>query len=187
MTRLCSIRSSCASGPPRSIQTRESTPLPFASKRAAHSKSGSTGERREGGALTTFVSLDPYTGEKLGARDWGEVSLARKDIILFLYRLHYTLALPASTGRLGNYLLGVTALVWTIDCFVSAYLTLPQQRREKRVASVQILVEPLEAGLADQIRRRRLSHQFRHSSRFRTLDLGDAARLRLVERRLQSR
>lgn len=91
----------------------------------------------EGGALTTFVSLDPYTGERLGARDWGEVSLARKDILFFLYRLHYTLALPASMGRLGNYLLGVTALVWTIDCFVSAYLTLPQQRREKRVASVK--------------------------------------------------
>ncbi|MBG0812495.1 PepSY domain-containing protein [Methylosinus sp. H3A] len=91
----------------------------------------------EGGALTTFVSLDPYTGEKLGARDWGEVSLARKDIIFFLYRLHYTLALPASTGGLGAYLLGVTALVWTIDCFVSAYLTLPQQRGEKRIASAK--------------------------------------------------
>ncbi|HEY8063744.1 MAG TPA: PepSY-associated TM helix domain-containing protein [Methylosinus sp.] len=91
----------------------------------------------EGGALTTFVSLDPYTGERLGARDWGEVSLARQDVIFFLYRLHYTLALPASAGGLGAYLLGVTALVWTIDCFVSACLTLPQRRREKRVASAK--------------------------------------------------
>lgn len=91
----------------------------------------------EGGALTTFVALDPYTGDRLGARDWGEVSLARKDILFFLYRLHYTLALPASTGGLGAYLLGVIALVWTIDCFVSAYLTFPQQRRERRAASTK--------------------------------------------------
>jgi uncharacterized iron-regulated membrane protein len=88
----------------------------------------------DGNGLATFVSLDPYTGEMLGARNWGEVSLARKDIIFFLYRLHYTLALPATMSRLGSYLLGVIALVWTIDCFVSFYLTLPLRPRERGVA-----------------------------------------------------
>ena len=38
--------------------------------------------------------LDPYTGEKIGARQWGEVSLAKENILSFLYRLHYTLVLP---------------------------------------------------------------------------------------------
>ena len=74
--------------------------------------------------------LDPYTGEKLGARKWGEVSLAKENIISFLYRLHFALALPASTGRLGGYILGVTALIWTIDCFIGFYLTFPLRRRE---------------------------------------------------------
>lgn len=73
--------------------------------------------------------LDPYTGQKIGERTWGEVSLARKDIISFLYRLHMTLSLPTSTGNWGRYILGVIALVWTIDCFVSFYLTFPLWRR----------------------------------------------------------
>jgi uncharacterized iron-regulated membrane protein len=70
--------------------------------------------------------LDPYTGEKLGERNlWSGPSLARKDIISFLYRLHFALALPWSTGELGATLLGITALVWTIDCFIAFYLTFP--------------------------------------------------------------
>lgn len=79
--------------------------------------------------------LDPYSGEKLGARTIGEVSLAKENIISFLYRLHYSLALPASTGSLGGYILGVTALIWTVDCFVSFYLTFPLRRRERRSGS----------------------------------------------------
>ncbi len=78
--------------------------------------------------------LDPYTGEKLGERNtWSGPSLERKNIISFLYRLHFALALPWSwsTGShsVGAYILGITALVWTIDCFVGFYLTLPRSRR----------------------------------------------------------
>ena len=83
------------------------------------------------------VYFDPYTGEKLGERVWGEVSLAKKDVISFLYRLHMTLALPASTGDWGGYILGVTALVWTIDCFVSFYLTFPLRRGANGVGSAK--------------------------------------------------
>lgn len=50
--------------------------------------------------------LDPYTGEKLGARTWGQVSLAKEDILSFLYQMHMTLALPESLGNLGGYILG---------------------------------------------------------------------------------
>jgi len=35
-------------------------------------------------------------------------------------RLHYQLALP---GSIGTWLFGIAALLWTLDCFVSAYLT----------------------------------------------------------------
>jgi uncharacterized iron-regulated membrane protein len=70
--------------------------------------------------------LDPYTGEQLGQRPiWSGPSLARQNIVSFLYRLHFSLSLPWSMGGLGGYILGVTALVWTIDCFISFYLTLP--------------------------------------------------------------
>ena len=81
--------------------------------------------------MSNFVQfyLDPYTGEKLGERVlWSGPSLERRNIVSFLYRLHFSLSLPWSTGSLGGYILGVTALVWTIDCFVSFYLTFPLSR-----------------------------------------------------------
>ncbi|BBU61268.1 peptidase [Methylosinus sp. C49] len=86
-------------------------------------------------AALIFLYLDPYSGERLGTRSWGVVSLDRKNLLFFLYRLHYTLALPAFTGSFGSYLLGVAALIWTIDCFVAFYLTLPPRRRDRSNAS----------------------------------------------------
>ncbi len=67
--------------------------------------------------------IDPYTGEKLGSRRWGEVSLARENLLPFLYTLHYKLALP---GEIGTWIFGIVALLWTLDCFVGFYLTLPR-------------------------------------------------------------
>ncbi len=82
--------------------------------------------------------LDPYTGERLGARQWGQVSLAKEDILSFLYQLHMTLALPEVMGSLGGYLLGITALVWTLDCFIGFYLTLPARRRRSKQNSLSL-------------------------------------------------
>lgn len=76
---------------------------------------------------TAFV--DPYTGRILGARKWGEISEGfRLNLIPFIYRMHYSLAL----GDVGYWLFGVAALLWTIDCFIGAWLTFPpaQKRRE---------------------------------------------------------
>lgn len=66
--------------------------------------------------------VDPYTAELLGARRWGDLSQGVKNLIPFIFRLHYSLAL----GTVGTYLMGVVALLWTLDCFVGAYLTLPR-------------------------------------------------------------
>jgi uncharacterized iron-regulated membrane protein len=71
--------------------------------------------------------LDPYTGEKLGARDSSEISLGRRGIIAFIYRLHWSLAAPETIRNYGIMTLGVVALAWTIDCFVAFYLTFPLQ------------------------------------------------------------
>ena len=46
----------------------------------------------------------------------------------FLYKLHYSLAL----GEVNSYLFGVVALLWTIDCFVGAYLTFPPPSGARR-------------------------------------------------------
>jgi uncharacterized iron-regulated membrane protein len=66
------------------------------------------------------IFLDPYNGSVIGRRDSG------KGVLPFIYTLHYSLALPEPWGR---WLLGVTALIWTLDCFVGFYLTLPRGLR----------------------------------------------------------
>ena len=66
--------------------------------------------------------LDPYTGGELGRRSWGEISEGWINLMPFIYALHFKLAL----GRSGFWIMGVVALVWTLDCFVGFYLTLPR-------------------------------------------------------------
>jgi uncharacterized iron-regulated membrane protein len=80
-------------------------------------------------AGVSMIYLDPYTGDVFGERNLTKGLSGRKDIIWFLYRLHMTLALPASYAGLGARLLGVVALLWTFDCFVSFFLTLPKPHR----------------------------------------------------------
>jgi uncharacterized iron-regulated membrane protein len=75
--------------------------------------------------------IDPYSGEKLGSRRWGEVSLARENVLAFLYTLHYKLALP---GKIGTWIFGIVALLWTLDCFVGFYLTLPRGKKRPHPA-----------------------------------------------------
>lgn len=67
------------------------------------------------------ILLDPRTGEELGRRAWGDLSEGRINVIPFVYKLHYELAL----GRAGRWILGIAALIATIDCFIGLYLTIP--------------------------------------------------------------
>ncbi len=73
----------------------------------------------------TQLILDPYSGEELGRRSWGDISQGLSNLMPFVYKLHYALAL----GEWGGWILGITALVWTLDCFVGFYLTLPAAKR----------------------------------------------------------
>lgn len=77
------------------------------------------------------VFIDPYTGKILGTRKWGDITQGMKNLMPFIYRLHYTLALD----KLGAYAMGIVALVWTIDCFGGLFLTLPVAARRGRDAS----------------------------------------------------
>ena len=70
------------------------------------------------------VFVDPYTGQVLGQRRWGDISQGMENLMPFIYRLHYSLALDG----IGTVLFGIVALLWTLDCFAGAWLTLPNQR-----------------------------------------------------------
>jgi uncharacterized iron-regulated membrane protein len=80
------------------------------------------------------VFLDPVTGAEQGRRQWGAAwPITSETFVSFLYVLHYTLHIPAMWGidRWGVWLMGVIAVLWTIDCFVGFYLTLPSRTSAK--------------------------------------------------------
>lgn len=69
-----------------------------------------------------YIYLDRHTGEERGRMMWGSWPTSRTTIMPFVYNLHYTLI----AGDVGEWILGLVALLWTIDCFVGFYLTLPE-------------------------------------------------------------
>jgi uncharacterized iron-regulated membrane protein len=80
------------------------------------------------------VFVDPASGVELGRREWGAAwPITRENLVSFLYKLHYSLHLPEMFGTdlWGTWLLGVIAILWTLDCFVGFYLTLPARRRKR--------------------------------------------------------
>jgi uncharacterized iron-regulated membrane protein len=84
-----------------------------------------TGLEREDAPNWDQLFIDPYTGEELGRRKWGDITQGTVNLMPFVYRLHYSLAL----GDWGLFVFGLAALVWTIDCFVGFYLTLPVRQK----------------------------------------------------------
>lgn len=84
-----------------------------------------TGKNKELDNNEIFV--DPRTGEILGARKWGDIGQGITNLMPFIYRLHYSLAL----GVVGTYAFGIIALLWTLDCFIGAYLTFPVRSRQR--------------------------------------------------------
>jgi len=94
------------------------------------------------------VFLDPVTGAELGRREWGRAwPITTETLVSFLYKLHYSLHIPTlwANDRLGYWLMGAVALLWTLDCFVGLYLTLPP-RRARRVDQAPAVQRQLARG-----------------------------------------
>ena len=66
------------------------------------------------------VYINPYNGDIVGTRDKDE--WAWRNTMWKVFWLHRDLLL----GDIGKLLLGVIALLWTINCFIGFYLTLPR-------------------------------------------------------------
>lgn len=77
-----------------------------------------------GPPIDSQLFVDPYTGAILGSRRSVDVRQGWINLMPFIYNLHYTLAL----GVIGGYAFGIVALLWTLDCFIGAYLTCPRGR-----------------------------------------------------------
>lgn len=88
-------------------------------------------QRRAGESVNYWIDeretfVDPYSGALLGSRRFGDLTEGRRNVMTFLYRLHYSLAL----GEVGNWIFGIVAILWFVDCFVGAYLTLPPRAKD---------------------------------------------------------
>jgi len=71
------------------------------------------------------VFVDPHTGDIQGRRAREAIAFTAQQAVPLLYKVHHSLALP---GIWGTLLLGVISLLWTLDCFVGAWLTFPKGR-----------------------------------------------------------
>lgn len=84
------------------------------------------------------VFIDPVTGAEQGRREWGAVwPITSETFVSFLYVLHYSLHIPEMWGidHWGIWLLGGVAILWTVDCFVGFYLTLPTRQKASTKAA----------------------------------------------------
>lgn len=71
------------------------------------------------------IFVDPSTAQVLAARDYDALDVSRRGIVNFLYKFHSSLHL----GEWMVWLLGVVALLWTIDHIVSAVISFPNPAR----------------------------------------------------------
>ncbi|MCQ8277891.1 PepSY domain-containing protein [Acetobacteraceae bacterium KSS8] len=94
------------------------------------------------------VFLDPATGAIQGTRNPDDGCCARRTIIPFLYRFHYSLGM----GRTGILVMGIVALIWSLDCMTGLLLTLPVRwrpwrRGDWRRWGVSWRIEPDKRGI----------------------------------------
>lgn len=73
--------------------------------------------------------INPQSGKVLGSRLSTAGPFQRETLLPFLYKLHYSLALPGVSGRL---IMGIVAVLWTLDTFVAFFLTLPRRQPQSK-------------------------------------------------------
>lgn len=78
------------------------------------------------------VYVNPYTAEIIGSRD--KEAWAFNNTMWKVFWLHRELLM----GKVGNLILGIVALLWTINCFIGIYLTLPRATQSKAKAKANL-------------------------------------------------
>ena len=74
------------------------------------------------GARNAEVYLDPYSGQVLGERHWGEVGAGREHWVPMLYRLHMSLFLQEA----GQWITAMVAVLWIAALVMGVILALPR-------------------------------------------------------------
>jgi len=67
------------------------------------------------------IYVDPYSGRIQGQRRWGDIRQGMRNVVPFLYRIHYCLTVDG----VGQKILGGVALMWLVASLLGLGLTLP--------------------------------------------------------------
>lgn len=89
------------------------------------------------------VFINPVTGAWLGERQWGACCFERKQIVPFLFHLHYSLQLP---GQIGVTLMGVVGIIWFLDSFSGLVLAWPRGNRVREGWKRTLSIKPGARG-----------------------------------------
>lgn len=106
--------------------------------------------------------INPSDASIIGHRRNGDLSQGIKNIVGFIYRLHYSLFLP---DRVGIILLGIVALLWTFDNFISLATTLPIISGRRTQWSLRLFLRRWKASFIMRWRVKKISfHYLLHRS-----------------------
>ena len=102
------------------------SPDPAASVRVVMNTRAAAEEGRldRKGADNAEVYLDPYSGQILGERRWGEVGMGRAHWVPMLYRLHMSLFLHET----GQWITAIVAFLWIAALIIGVVVALPRLR-----------------------------------------------------------
>ncbi len=91
------------------------------------------GKKTSATSKATFqeVYLNPFTGEIIGTRD--KEQWQWRNTMWKVFWLHRDLLL----GDIGKWLLGMVSLIWTMNCFIGFYLTLPRRTKALNTKKTQ--------------------------------------------------
>lgn len=81
----------------------------------------------------TEVYADPYTGQLLGERNWGEIGSTRAHIMPMIYRLHMSLFLD----KTGQWITGMVAAAWIVGLLIGMVLAVPRLKLLRKAFTVK--------------------------------------------------
>ena len=70
----------------------------------------------------TEIYADPYDGQLLGERNWGEIGSTRAHIMPMIYRLHMSLFLD----KTGQWITAIVAAIWSVGILIGMFLAVPR-------------------------------------------------------------
>ena len=81
----------------------------------------------------TEIFADPYTGQLMGERNWGEIGGTVAHVMPMIYRLHMSLFLD----KTGQWITGIVAAIWIVGMLIGVFLAVPRLKLLRKAFTVK--------------------------------------------------